>query len=388
MSRMADRIQTGTVHPPSWQAQDWTKADFARMRDGLRMLLRAVPIVVADNVCEYLYAGTDQEEWKIESDFPTLAPPFPSFWLEMRRPSKIISTEYGERSSRNMGYAWGYFVEAIPPDAAVQTLSEEIARGDVAGLRKMVDGSAAFLHEGIMRKWAAAREDMDRFWHSLDVSEQALMVNTELLRQVKQGDGGRWVEQLRSTLDKQRVKWVMRADLWIEPEKGVIVGPLVNHTFLLDDQGRPVMALLFHLYMTDGSARQADVIKPHLEKLSTAIFPACLTLSFFHCKNVTVRQEQPPVALAKAHIRRHGIPLLRYHTLDIRPMQRVLRHEGQSEGHGLARALHICRGHFKDFRQKGLFGKHFGMYWWDMHIRGNRAAGIVHKDYAMHAPQP
>jgi hypothetical protein len=328
-----------------------------------------MPIVVADNVCEYLYAGTDQEEWDLTEDFPTLAPPFPLFWLEMRRPSKLVSTEYGERSSRLMPYAWGYVIEAIAPATVADTLAAELARGEIGPLRRMVEGSAAFLQAGIQQKWAAAQPDVARFWASLDGAEQGLLVNTEMLRQV---------------VDQQQARWIMRADLWAEPEKGRIIGPLVNHTFMLDGQGQCLMAPLFHLYMTDGALAYRDTLTPLLDSFSTAIFPACLALSFFHCKNVTVRDEAPPQALAKAHLRRHGVPLLRYKTLDIYPMQRVLHQAGAGTPGGVRKALHICRGHFKDYRQKGLFGTRFGVYWWDMHLRGHRDAGLVVKDYAVH----
>jgi hypothetical protein len=284
-----------------------------------------------------------------------------------------------------MAYAWGYLMEAIAADEAVAIVSAQLARGNLEPTRRMVDGSRPFLEDGLRRKWAAAAGDRQRFWQSLDVGERALLVNAELLRQAQLGQGDRWVEQLRQSLAAQQVRWCLRADLWMEPEKGLIIGPLVNHTFLLDGLGRPVMEPLFNLYMTDGAVRHADGLKPQLDGFSTAIFPACLTLSFFHCTNVSVREEAPPARLSKAHERRHGRPLLRYKTLDIHPMQRVLRQEGGSARVGLPRALHICRGHFKQFRQKGLFGKHFGLYWWEMHLRGQRSAGLVSKDYAVHA---
>lgn len=35
----------------------------------------------------------------------------------------------------------------------------------------------------------------------------------------------------------------------------------------------------------------------------------------------------------------------------------------------------------KDYRQRGLFGKYHGLYWWDSHLRGASSAGQVIKDY-------
>ena len=80
-------------------------------------------------------------------------------------------------------------------------------------------------------------------------------------------------------------------------------------------------------------------------------------------------------------------PTVRYHVLEIEPLKRILRTEGKSEETGLKRALHICRGHFKDYREHGLFGKFKDIYWWDSQVRGNLSEGIVNKDYSVDAPK-
>jgi hypothetical protein len=42
---------------------------------------------------------------------------------------------------------------------------------------------------------------------------------------------------------------------------------------------------------------------------------------------------------------------------------------GAKDPGGLPRALHIMRGHFKDYREgRGLFGKVHGMWWWDFRL--------------------
>jgi hypothetical protein len=111
-----------------------------------------------------------------------------------------------------------------------------------------------------------------------------------------------------------------------------------------------------------------------------------LTISFMHCKNVVQRVVAPPPKLSKRHKERHGRPLFSYRVLEIEPMKQVLRTEGRSEEVGLAKALHICRGHFKDYRERGLFGRNKGLYWWDQHARGSIEAGVVGKDYSVKAP--
>jgi hypothetical protein len=117
------------------------------------------------------------------------------------------------------------------------------------------------------------------------------------------------------------------------------------------------------------------------------ILPSLFAISLLHCKNVELKTQIPPAPLSKKYEKKHGFPLVRYKILEIEPMKRILRTEGQSGTLGLKHALHICRGHFKTFgSDKRLFGKYEGTYWWESHVRGNPAQGIVVKDYSINPP--
>lgn len=119
------------------------------------------------------------------------------------------------------------------------------------------------------------------------------------------------------------------------------------------------------------------------------VWAAIFALSLTSCRNVSASEHRPPPALSKRHAERHGRPLCRYYTLDIEPMRKVLKTEGRMDEVGLARALHLCRGHFKDYREGGgLFGRNKGLYWWDANVRGTIKAGVVAKDYAIKPPKP
>jgi hypothetical protein len=101
-----------------------------------------------------------------------------------------------------------------------------------------------------------------------------------------------------------------------------------------------------------------------------------------NCKNVHAREQPCSLKLAKRYQERHGHKRPRYYVLDIEPMRQKFRDaNGGKDGISLAKALHICRGHFKDYREKPLFGKVSGMFWWQPHVRGTAEAGIVEKDY-------
>lgn len=114
-------------------------------------------------------------------------------------------------------------------------------------------------------------------------------------------------------------------------------------------------------------------------------FPALMALAFMHCKNIR-HVEREPVYYSGKGWRSVKPKHVRHYTLEIDPMREVLRREGNAEAVGLARALHICRGHFKDYRQSGLFGKIKGIFWWDSMVRGKPEHGQVVKDYAVKAP--
>lgn len=111
-----------------------------------------------------------------------------------------------------------------------------------------------------------------------------------------------------------------------------------------------------------------------------------MTMCFLNCKNVAVVDSSPSAALQKAFIRRHGRPMLKFKTLEIEPMKRVLSSEGKIETNGLKKALHICRGHFATYDEKPLFGKVKGTFWVPQHVKGSATQGTIVKDYSVKAP--
>lgn len=124
-------------------------------------------------------------------------------------------------------------------------------------------------------------------------------------------------------------------------------------------------------------------------RLSDLLLTTEFAISLMHCQNVRLIGEMPPAGLSRKFKRRTGQPLTRYRVLDIGPMTTLLDQAGASTGEagGLQRALHICRGHFKHYGGRGLFGKYPGMFWWPEHWRGTPAHGTVIKRYNVHPPQ-
>jgi hypothetical protein len=203
--------------------------------------------------------------------------------------------------------------------------------------------------------------------------------------------GGMKVGMLFSTYDPSAtktfsntgVKWVMQALLYLYQRGSVTL------------VGGKQLAI-----MSDGSVwndkhgdllfwdKESNVPSSVIDHTVTGqLHVALLALSLMHCKNVELKTVIPPAPLSKKYQKKTGRPLVRYKILEIEPMKKVLRTEGQSDTMGLKHALHICRGHFKDYSKGGgLFGKLKGLYWWDSHVRGDPAQGAVVKDYNVNPP--
>lgn len=144
-----------------------------------------------------------------------------------------------------------------------------------------------------------------------------------------------------------------------------------------------------HMDVPDGQERLWE--QQHLVERNglPLLMPALLAISFLHCQNVTLVNNEPPEKLNRARVKRGKKPLIRYHTLEIEPMRQVLRAEGQIEKTGLKKALHICRGHFAHYGDSygrgKLFGKLEGCYWMPATVKGTPKEGIVVKDYNVRA---
>lgn len=150
----------------------------------------------------------------------------------------------------------------------------------------------------------------------------------------------------------------------------------------LDVNGKLLEARVFpkkSLYGDEEERRVAEVLA--IEPVRGAFF----ALALMHCKNVQRAEVIPPEKLSRKHEKKHGKPLLRYYTLQIQSMRQQLDAAGAATS-GLRRALHVCRGHFKSFDEKPLFGRLKGTYWWPAHVRGKAENGVVAKGYAVRAP--
>lgn len=270
------------------------------------------------------YFLNEKDDWDIDS-FPNIAPPFGHFFMEFRMPSKVI---------------------------------------DSNGVT-VVDGAWKDAEIGVMfmcRDLGGNRE----------AYEDEIKTN--------------------QLLENREIEWKYNGEKWLV--NGLILCKfksldrviMPGYIFMLiDDKGACSKLPNGAWHMAFGDPVCAWVID---SAPGSIFFPMFLALSFLHCKNVNTERIVPPEPLSKKYQKRHGKPLETYHILNIEPMKRVLNKDGGAEKTGLKRALHICRGHFKDFSiGKGLFGKYKGLYWWDNHSRGDPMMGIADKDYRVNHPK-
>lgn len=110
---------------------------------------------------------------------------------------------------------------------------------------------------------------------------------------------------------------------------------------------------------------------------------AMTAVSLINARNIAQRSIEHDAKIQKARMRKGLRPLFRYHELLLQPFKSI-RERGESKASGDLMPIHWIRGHFKEFsRERPLFGKYSGRYWWQPHISGKDTSRKVEKSYAI-----
>lgn len=353
-------------------------------------LLQPDAVIVVDNVCEFLYTGTDQEHWDLHEDFPNLAPPFGRFWLETRAPQRVVSREYGVCEwPQDSPPAWGALFLVAERESAEnihgrewserETLAVRYQRAAEAAMRSLPAEDQAALRAG----WVLPEHPTRR-----QINIQRTRDIAALGRALATGDAEESLRLIRTRTETAR--WDMTVCLFEEQRDHS--PPTLSAAWSMPIAADGRMATSHgHVLLSGGPMCPAgtdEAIRSALNNLTVALmYPLLLAICFVHCKNVTLQPVDVPEKQAKRLARKRGYVPVRYHVLNIEPMRGVLRREGRSAETGIRQAIHLCRGHFKDYRSgRGLFGRTHGLYWWDMQVRGDAAMGVVAKGYEVQAP--
>lgn len=115
-----------------------------------------------------------------------------------------------------------------------------------------------------------------------------------------------------------------------------------------------------------------------------------VALTFLSCKNVVAETQRFPESKKRKHTI-HEADVVYKTLVVLLPGQRQSGSGKKSDIQNNIR-LHVCRGHFADHRERGLFGKDHlrGIYWVPMHAKGKKEVGEVVKRYDLRirsAPQ-
>jgi hypothetical protein len=166
----------------------------------------------------------------------------------------------------------------------------------------------------------------------------------------------------------ENVRWILWCELFIDyGRRGVTADGPHGSTFLCVDAEGVIIEKPWMQSLADQS--DAGIMRSYM----TFFNPVFLAMSFLHCRNVTIVENEVPPKVAKKYRARTGVQPTRYKTLIIEPLKKILRTEGRSDTVGVQKAMHICRGHFKDYREgRGLFGKYHQLVWQPSIVRGTK----------------
>lgn len=171
-------------------------------------------------------------------------------------------------------------------------------------------------------------------------------------------------------------RWIVRTGMWCSIKDGRPLWFGFSGWLHISEDGKLVGAI---------ATCDTDALR---EQILSSLRIPLLTISFMHCKNVRqieVEEDAP----RRKWLKRMKCNKIRYSTLNIDPMREVLKSNGsESQGIGLKKALHICRGHFATYSDdKPLFGRVSGTFWKPQHVRGSKEHGEIVKEYEVHAPR-
>jgi hypothetical protein len=122
---------------------------------------------------------------------------------------------------------------------------------------------------------------------------------------------------------------------------------------------------------------------PISDRLNCFLWPALLALSFMNCRGVTLDAVEADARVNRERRRAGMQPFVRYRTINIGPIKRVLGIGGGSGSVGLKKALHDVRGHFCVLTRnnKGEILEKPTLYFRKDHMRGSIKQGVVVSDY-------
>lgn len=347
MSKLYDDIMSDRVAimPPRWVAE----ADpdiIPKGRKLVKSLLKDATVFEITNVSDYYWGGTSQEWFDPRTDFGCVRAPFSNFWMEARRPSRIRS-ESGRNADPNRlpdrTGVLGYVLDMKSP-----------------GVMKFTARCVGTEQKVFARETDAHKSDT----FVVEKTDAEIVDAVECLH-------------LRSFVDRN----------------GVVMGPM-NHFYVWVRADGSVIDYVTQIEVAPG---HPGPFKDETAGFENLIHPAMMAIDMMHARNARIVDVQPPPKLAKANLKRTGVPTVSWKTIVILPFseRKLLTEDAQTQTGTGSRPWQIVPGHYAHYGVVGpggwlrgkLFGRVSGRFWIPEHEAGNEAAGIVVKDYKMADPE-
>jgi hypothetical protein len=303
-------------------------------------VMRKAQVINADNISHYYYIDNDRERWSLTDHFPNIVPPFPVTWVEWKHPHKIVSEVYGEiELPIQSGIREGLLVDRYD-------LQDDLTNTPAQHIKEAFEEEVG--DKGPPLRWICSGVPFRYFDEDLEIQGEIPFYMM-------------WF-------------WGIQENglIWFSKEHGE--KPMLGARFIPEGMTKMTPEFANVLITSDGA----------LDRHTVDI--AFLTFSFMHCKNV-VREEIGPGTRNYVKRNRHNVPRIKQTVLKVVPMKEYTRHiraTGNIQYYTGGRVpVHIRRGHFRDYTKKGLFGKHKGIFWFDMTTVGVSKDGKIEKTYVI-----
>lgn len=347
----------------------------------IRKLMKRAFVVRVDQIAEYL-SEPKRRKWDKIKDFPDLSPPWPEMWFEWNDPSSkttygmLVATLDRRHEDGPDATCWEYEFEK----------SDSVRWACNGHLFSMTDKSH-LTHVGHFY-WGVSQDGS--FHEATGVKEYPDEPGRiKMMRQMT----GRYVpgEEIMRNADGVCVTPSM--EFFVE----CVTGTKLSKHYLKYANGDPiegeknrVRELKQTIEAMGSITKMTDGANASIRRLMVLAEIPLMALQFLNCKNMkTIREPAHSHKVQRNRVRLGRLPLVRSHILHISPT--VTESSGshtKDAGDEALTAVHIARGHSKDYRHgNGLYGKHKGIFWWTMQARGNKKAGIVVKTYEVDRPK-
>lgn len=391
--KTADRLLVDPLVPPfAPRSHPDAAAKWEAQRDALVMAVTSCPRLLADNVARYTQAKTGY----VLEEFPSLAPPWPTFWIE------YVSATGRQRR--------GVLVRDLDGDPGVEgaaSAAEADARsnGYAGDIRWMVELSLMVEDErhrliGPMG-WTVLALDPggrcvgNRWVMGLPKGKGELPKEAEAFGSAGWNDTEKAIAAQIATImaptAEEHVAETMKLVAGLAPDRKLVV--LQSALASMEVHRARSAAEVARLNQLIGTVSDFDAdqkVSYSDGRMIAGLLPALQSIAFLHCKNAVVDEVEPRPKLSARHRREHGRPLLRFQTVRLEVPRSRHASSDTRYGNGDSHALHIVPGHFSHYgdccpgahEPHGLlFGRLSGVYWMPQHMRGNPARGVVQTDY-------